>query len=238
MATTAPGSKAPEQERPADDSPAGQALTGRAVIWAGLAAGTAITVLAVLHGIRIPGLQVVLSVLATWALLVIGGHHRRRAAPPPSPGPGPARGPARQARRAVRGPARPPRGARGGPRRPPRQPVGGRLPHAESGGPVAEPRAPAAHVHPPQRPGAADAGGHRGPGTHGRHRAGAAPTVRHRPWCRIFSTRRENHHGRHDQSPTTPPGPGSGPAAGSRRRTGPGTPRPGPAGPCRPNGPG
>ena len=88
MATTAPGSKAPEQERPADDSPAGQALTGRAVIWAGLAAGTAITVLAVLHGIRVPGLQVVLSVLATWALLVIGAitaaellrrHHRALA---------------------------------------------------------------------------------------------------------------------------------------------------------------
>ena len=71
MATTAPGSKAPEQERPAEDSPAGRALTGRAVIWAGLAAGTAITVLAVLHGIRVPGLEVVLSVLATWALLVI-----------------------------------------------------------------------------------------------------------------------------------------------------------------------
>ena len=122
-------------------------LTGRAVIWAGLAAGTAITVLAVLHGIRIPGLEVVLSVLATWALLVIGAitaaellrrHHRAA---------GPARGPARQARRAVRGPARPPRRARGGPRRPPRQPVGGRLPDAEGGGPLAEPRAPAAHVH-------------------------------------------------------------------------------------------
>ena len=88
MATTAPGSKAPEQERPAEDSPAGKTLTGRAVIWAGLAAGTAITVLAVLHGIRVPGLQVVLSVLATWALLVIGAitaaellrrHHRALA---------------------------------------------------------------------------------------------------------------------------------------------------------------
>ena len=88
MATTAPGSKAPEQERPAEESPAGKTLTGRAVIWAGLAAGTAITVLAVLHGIRIPGLEVVLSVLATWALLVIGAitaaellrrHHRALA---------------------------------------------------------------------------------------------------------------------------------------------------------------
>ena len=71
MATTAPGSKAPEQERPAEDSPASRALTGRAVIWAGLAAGTAVTVLAVLHGIRVPGLEVVLSVLATWTLLII-----------------------------------------------------------------------------------------------------------------------------------------------------------------------
>jgi len=88
MATTAPESRAPEQERPAEDSPAGQALTGRAVIWTGLAAGTAITVVAVLHGIRVPGLQVVLSVLATWALLVIGAitaaellrrHHRALA---------------------------------------------------------------------------------------------------------------------------------------------------------------
>ena len=73
---------------PVRAGPAGRALTGRAVIWAGLAAGTAITVLAVLHGIRVPGLQVVLSVLATWALLVIGAitaaellrrHHRALA---------------------------------------------------------------------------------------------------------------------------------------------------------------
>src|SRR5271165_5581643 len=71
MATTAPGSKAPDQERAAEESPAGKALTGRAVVWAGLAAGTAVTVLAVLHGIRIPGLEVALSVLATWVLLVI-----------------------------------------------------------------------------------------------------------------------------------------------------------------------
>ena len=88
MATTATGSKAPQQERPADDRPAGRALADRAVIWAGLVAGTAITVLAVLHGIRVPGLQVVLSVLASWALLVIGAitaaellrrHHRALA---------------------------------------------------------------------------------------------------------------------------------------------------------------
>ena len=71
MATTAPGSKAPEEERPADESPAGRALTGRAVVGAGLTVGTAITVLAVLHGIRVPGLQLVLSVLATWVLLII-----------------------------------------------------------------------------------------------------------------------------------------------------------------------
>ena len=44
---------------------------GRAMVWAGLAAGTAITVLAVMHGIRIPGLEVVLSVLATWVLLMV-----------------------------------------------------------------------------------------------------------------------------------------------------------------------
>ena len=71
MATTAPGSKTPDQERPADERPAGKALTGRAVIGAGLTAGTAVTVLAVLHGIRVPGLEVALSVLATWALLVV-----------------------------------------------------------------------------------------------------------------------------------------------------------------------
>ena len=41
------------------------------MVWIGLAAGTAVTVLAVLHGIRIPGLEVVLSVLATWVLLMV-----------------------------------------------------------------------------------------------------------------------------------------------------------------------
>ena len=205
MATTAPGSKAPEQERPADDSPAGQALTGRAVIWAGLAAGTAITVLAVLHGIRIPGLQVVLSVLATWALLVIGAitaaellrrHHRALARHAARHG---KRGALFTARHGRRGALAAGRGARRGSRS-----AAGYL-DAEGGGPVAEPRAPAAPVHPdrpaarpPQTP-----AGTAGPALHGRHRAGAAPTVRHRPWCRIVSTRRENHHGRHRSSATT-----------------------------------
>ena len=46
-------------------------LVSRAVIWAGLALGTAVTVLAVMNGIRIPRLEVVLSVLATWALLAL-----------------------------------------------------------------------------------------------------------------------------------------------------------------------
>ena len=35
-------------------------LVSRAVIWAGLALGTAVTVLAVMNGIRIPRLEVVL----------------------------------------------------------------------------------------------------------------------------------------------------------------------------------
>ena len=46
-------------------------LVSRAVIWAGLALGTAVTVLAVMNGIRVPRLEVVLSVLATWALLTV-----------------------------------------------------------------------------------------------------------------------------------------------------------------------
>jgi hypothetical protein len=49
----------------------GRALVSRAVIWAGLALGTAGTVLAVMHGIRIPRLETVLSVLSTWALLTV-----------------------------------------------------------------------------------------------------------------------------------------------------------------------
>jgi hypothetical protein len=47
-------------------------VVSRAVIWTGLALGTCLTVLAVRHGIRVPGLEVVLSVLATWALLAAG----------------------------------------------------------------------------------------------------------------------------------------------------------------------
>jgi hypothetical protein len=48
-----------------------RALVSRAVIWAGLALGTCLTVLAVRNGIRVPRLEVVLSVLATWALLTV-----------------------------------------------------------------------------------------------------------------------------------------------------------------------
>jgi hypothetical protein len=48
-----------------------RALVSRAVIWAGLALGTAVTVLAVMNGIRVPRLEIVLSVLATWALLAL-----------------------------------------------------------------------------------------------------------------------------------------------------------------------
>ena len=46
-------------------------LVSRAVIWAGLALGTFLTVLAVRNGIRVPRLEVVLSVIATWALLTV-----------------------------------------------------------------------------------------------------------------------------------------------------------------------
>ncbi len=46
-------------------------LVSRAVVWAGLALGTFLTVLAVMHGIRVPRLEVVLSVIATWALLTV-----------------------------------------------------------------------------------------------------------------------------------------------------------------------
>ena len=46
-------------------------LVSRAVIWAGLALGTFLTVLAVMHGIRVPRLEVVLSVIVTWALLTV-----------------------------------------------------------------------------------------------------------------------------------------------------------------------
>jgi hypothetical protein len=43
----------------------------RAVIWAGLTLGTAVTVLAVMNDIRVPRLEVVLSVAATWALVTV-----------------------------------------------------------------------------------------------------------------------------------------------------------------------
>ena len=46
-------------------------LVSRAVIWTGLALGTAVTVLAVTNGVRLPRLETVLSVLATWALLTV-----------------------------------------------------------------------------------------------------------------------------------------------------------------------
>jgi len=46
-------------------------LVSRAAIWAGLALGTFLTVLAVRNGIRVPRLEVVLSVIATWALLTV-----------------------------------------------------------------------------------------------------------------------------------------------------------------------
>ena len=58
----------------ADDRPAteqARTLVSRAVIWTGLALGTFLTVLAVMHGIRVPRLEVVLSVIATWALLTV-----------------------------------------------------------------------------------------------------------------------------------------------------------------------
>ena len=187
--TAAPDSKTPDTGAPdSDGAPAGAPAVGRPVLWTGLALGTAVAVLAMLNGIRIPGLEVVLSVLATWVLLMVLAvtvaellrrHHRALARHAARHGKRGALLAARHSRRGSQSAAR------------------SRLPRAEGGGPVAEPRAPAAHVHPPRRPGAADAGGHRGPGARGRHHTGPAPVVRHRPWCRIAPTRRENHHGRH-----------------------------------------
>ena len=57
----------------ADSGAAGTGHTGlsRAVTWTGLALGTAVTVLAVMNGVRVPRLETVLSVLATWALLAL-----------------------------------------------------------------------------------------------------------------------------------------------------------------------
>ncbi len=87
MATTKAPAEETEETR-TSAVPAARPIS-RAVIWLGLAAGTAITVLAVMHGIRIPGLEIVLSVLATWALLMVLAvtaaelarrHHRAAAA--------------------------------------------------------------------------------------------------------------------------------------------------------------
>ena len=237
MATTAPGSKAPEQERPAEESPAGKALTGRAVVWAGLAAGTAVTVLAVLHGIRVPGLEVVLSVLATWALLVILAvtaaellrrHHRALARHAARHG---KRGALFAARHGRRGALAAGRGARRGSRSAAgylAQKAAARWQNREHR-PLMFAPAPAARRRRLRREPRAR--------RHGRHRAGAAPAVRHRPWCRIPPPE-----GKTTMADTIINDDATRarrrPAAGSRRRTAPGTPRPGPAGPCRPNGPG
>jgi hypothetical protein len=75
----ATATRRPRDSRPGDTGTAadsGAAGTGRtwlsrAVIWTGLALGTAATVLAVTNGVRVPRLEVVLSVLATWALLAV-----------------------------------------------------------------------------------------------------------------------------------------------------------------------
>jgi len=69
MATATP-SKATDSSTPAAGAPKAPPL-GRAMVWIGLAAGTAVTVLAVMHGIRLPGLEVVLSVALTWVLLIV-----------------------------------------------------------------------------------------------------------------------------------------------------------------------
>src|SRR5436190_20416380 len=72
-ATRKPRDSKPRDSGTAADSAAGtgRTLVSRAVIWAGLALGTAVTVLAVMNGVRVPRLETVLSVLATWALLAL-----------------------------------------------------------------------------------------------------------------------------------------------------------------------
>jgi hypothetical protein len=73
-ATRKPRDSKPRDTGTAADSGAargGRAGLSRAVIWAGLALGTAVTVLAVMNGVRVPRLETVLSVLATWALLAL-----------------------------------------------------------------------------------------------------------------------------------------------------------------------
>ena len=163
------------------------------------------------------------------------GRHGRRAAPPPSPGPGPARGPARQARRAVGGPARPPGRARGGPRR--------RRGSQSAAGYLTR-KAAARWQNREHRPLMFTR--HSGPapqtpaGTAGPAAAAAgplpAPAVRHRPRRRIPPPERTTTMADTIINDDTT-GPAAG-VAGSRRRTAPGTPRPGPAGPSQPNGPG
>jgi len=69
--TAAPPGKTPADPAPTGSVPPPRFPVGRAVIWAGLALGTAVTVLAVMHGIRFPGLEVVLSVVVTWLLLIV-----------------------------------------------------------------------------------------------------------------------------------------------------------------------
>ena len=71
MAAATPASKATADKATASKATTSRAPIGRAVIWIGLALGTAVTVLAVMHGIRIPRLEVVLSVIVTWALLIV-----------------------------------------------------------------------------------------------------------------------------------------------------------------------
>ena len=71
MASATPAGKAAADTAPTGSVPASRAPIGRAVIWVGLALGTAVTVLAVLHGIRFPGLQVVVSVALMWLLLIV-----------------------------------------------------------------------------------------------------------------------------------------------------------------------
>ena len=133
MATATP-SKTTDSGTPAAKAPTPP--LGRAVIWIGLALGTAVTVLAVMHGIRIPGLEVVLSVLVTWVLLIVLAvtvaellrrHHRAMA-----------RHAWRHGKRGALFAGRRTRRARGG----------GRAARPQGGGPVAEPPAPPAHVHP------------------------------------------------------------------------------------------
>ena len=162
---------------PAGSVPAARAPIGRAVIWTGLALGTAMTVLTVMHGIRFPGLEVVLSVILTWLLLIIMAvtvtellrrHHRALARHAARHG---KRGALFAARHGRRGALAAGRGTRRGGRS-----AFGYLAQ-KAAARLGEPRAPAADVRPhPSRQPAGDSG----PGT-----AGPAPAVRHRPWCRI-----------------------------------------------------